>query len=429
MDVAQGGLAGRQPHFNRVLLRANFFCLQKYYVLRQFYGYSDSVIIQRMQTQLTLLGGLTVKQFLRDYWQKKPLLIRQAIPGFKGLLSPQQLIELACGEDAQARLVTHKRKQWLLQHGPFADQDFSSLGKSPWTVLVQGVNHSLPKGTELLKQFSFIPHARLDDLMVSYAPKGGGVGPHFDDYDVFLLQGHGHRRWQISQQEDRALVEGAPHKVLQNFIVEQEWVLEPGDMLYLPPQCAHNGIAEDDCMTYSIGFRTPSYQELAEQFLVYLQDHVCVDGMYADPGLKEQSHPSEISPAMLQQVEHAISKVQWGKREIAAFLGNYLSDPKPHIFFDPPARPLPFARFEQVLQQRGVALDLKTQMLCHGHTVFINGDEHTVHKASYPTLRELADTRQLAATASLTPEVTDLLYQWYTDGYIVPVTNKRKPSP
>lgn len=200
-------------------------------------------------------------------------------------------------------------------------------------------------------------------------------------------------------------------------------------MLYLPPQCAHNGIAEDDCMTYSIGFRTPLYQELAEQFLVYLQDHVCVDGMYADPDLKEQSHPSEISPAMLQQVEDAISKVQWGKCEIAAFLGNYLSDPKQHIFFDPPARPLPFARFEQLLQQRGVALDLKTQMLCHGHTVFINGDEHTVKKASYPTLRGLADTRQLAAATSLTPEVTDLLYQWYTDGYIVPVTNKRKPSP
>lgn len=143
-----------------------------------------------MRTQLTLLGGLTVKEFLRDYWQKKPLLIRQAIPGFKGLLSPQQLIELACSDDAQARLVTHK--QWQLRHGPFASEDFSTLGKSLWTVLAQGVNHSQLQGAELLKQFSFIPHARLDDLMVSYAPKGGGVGPHFDAYDVFLLQGHGH---------------------------------------------------------------------------------------------------------------------------------------------------------------------------------------------------------------------------------------------
>lgn len=381
-----------------------------------------------MKKPLPLLGGLTAKEFLRDYWQKKPLLIRQAIPGFKGLLSPQQLIELSCSEDAQSRLITLKRKQWQLQHGPFEAATFDGLGKSLWTVLVQGVNLTQPKATELLKQFNFIPLARLDDLMVSYAPKGGGVGPHFDAYDVFLLQGHGHRRWQISQQKDRSLVEGAPHKVLQNFIVEQEWVLQPGDMLYLPPQCAHNGIAEDDCMTYSIGFRTPSYQELAEQFLVYLQDHVCVEGMYADPDLKTQSHPSEISNDMLQQVEHAIRKVQWGKREIAAFLGSYLSEPKPHIFFDPPAKPVSAARFEQLLQQRGVALDLQTQMLCHDHMVFINGEEHKVSKTSYPILRELADSRQLAASAKLNSEVIDLLYQWYTDGYIVTVLDKRKSS-
>lgn len=394
-----------------------------------FYVNAGTAIISLMKKSLPLLGGLTAKEFLRDYWQKKPLLIRQAIPGFKGLLSPQQLMKLSCSEDSQSRLVTQKRKQWQLQHGPFEDATFASLGKSLWTILVQGVNHTQPRATELLNQFSFIPHARLDDLMVSYAPKGGGVGPHFDDYDVFLLQGYGHRRWQISQQEDHSLVEGAPHKVLQNFIVEQEWVLEPGDMLYLPPQCAHNGIAEDDCMTYSIGFRTPSYQELAEQFLVYLQDHICVEGMYADPDLKTQSHPSEISNDMLQQVEEAIRKVQWGKREIAAFLGSYLSEPKPHIFFDPPAKPLSAARFEQHLQQRGVALDLKTQMLCHGQTVFINGEEHQVSKAAYLILRELADSRQLAASPKLNAEVIDLLYQWYTDGYIVVVLDKRKPKP
>lgn len=381
-----------------------------------------------MKKNLPLLGGLTVKEFLRDYWQKKPLLIRQAIPGFNGLLSPQQLVELACNEDAQARLVTYRRKQWQLQHGPFQAEDFPSLGKSLWTVLVQGVNHTLPQGADLLKQFNFIPHARLDDLMVSYAPKGGGVGPHFDSYDVFLLQGHGHRRWQISQQKDRSLIAGAPLRILQNFVVEQEWVLEPGDMLYLPPHCAHNGIAEDDCMTYSIGFRTPSYQELAEQFLVHLQDSVCVEGMYADPDLKAQAHPSEISADMLQQVEHAISRVKWNKRDIAAFLGNYLSEPKPHIFFDPPEKPLTLARFEQVLQKRGVALDLKTQMLCHDHSVFINGAAHKVHKGSYPKLRALADTRQLEAASGLTREAIDLLYQWYTDGYIVATMDKRKLS-
>ena len=254
-----------------------------------------------------MLGGLSVKEFLRDYWQKKPLLIRQAIPGFNGLLDPQQLMALACTEDAQARLVTQKRGQWQLQQGPFRSRGLCQTWEKPngqcWCrVLIT----ALPQGGRAAQTFNFIPHARLDDLMVSYAPKDGGVGPHFDSYDVFLLQGLGHRRWQISGQADRTLIEGAPLRILQNFTVEQEWVLEPGDMLYLPPHWAHNGIAEDDCMTYSIGFRTPSYQELGEQFLVYLQDNICLDGMYADPDLKAQTHPSEISADMLRQVEHAI---------------------------------------------------------------------------------------------------------------------------
>src|SRR5512146_43904 len=371
-----------------------------------------------MNTKLTLLGGLTVNEFLRDYWQKKPLLVRQAVPGFKGLLDPQQLIGLACRDDAQARLVTYQRKQWKLRNEPFEPEDFEGLSKKgKWSVLVQGVNHFLPKGAELASLFNFIPHARFDDLMVSYAPKGGGVGPHFDVYDVFLVQGMGHRRWQISTQKDRTLIEGAPLRLLQNFRVEQEWVMEAGDLLYLPPHCGHNGIAEDDCMTYSIGFRTPWYQELAEQFLVYLQDRIEIGGTYADPDLKAQQHPAEISADMLQQVARAIRKVKWDDEDVANFLGSYLSEPKPHIFFEAPAKPLPQARFEQALEKRGVALDLKTQMLCHDSTVFINGDAHPVGKGSYRALRELADARCLPASAKLPREAADLLYEWYLDGF------------
>lgn len=376
-----------------------------------------------MNTKLTLLGGLTVNGFLRDYWQKKPLLIRQAVPGFKGLLDPQQLMDLACLADVQARLITYQRKQWKLRYEPFEPEDFEGLSKKgKWSVLVQGVNHFLPKGAELARQFNFIPHARLDDLMVSYAPKGGGVGPHFDPYDVFLLQGLGHRRWQISTQKDRTLVEGAPLRLLQNFKVEQEWVLEAGDMLYLPPQCGHNGIAEDDCMTYSIGFRTPAYQELGEQFLVYLQDRIEIDGMYADPDLKAQKHPSEISADMLQQVGRAIRKVKWDDGDIANFLGSYLSEPKPHIFFESPAKTLTLERFGQAVHKSGVSLDLKTQMLCHDSTVFINGDAHPVGMGCYRILRELADSRSLPASCKLTREASELLYQWYLDGYLVPRT-------
>jgi 50S ribosomal protein L16 3-hydroxylase len=374
----------------------------------------------------TLLGGLTPQKFLRDYWQKKPLLIRQAVPGFAGLLDPKQLMALACHEDAQARLVTYQRGEFDLRHSPFVAKDFTGLSKKgQWSVLVQGVNHFLPEAGELLKRFDFIPHARLDDLMVSYAPKGGGVGPHFDAYDVFLLQGHGHRRWQISTQADQTLIEDAPLRILKDFKVEQEWVLEPGDMLYLPPHCAHNGIAEDDCMTYSIGFRTPWYQELAEQFLVYLQDRIDIQGTYADPDLKLQKHPSELGPAMLKQVGSAIRKIRWDDEDIANFLGSYLSEPKPHIFFDGPARPLSATRFAEAARKHGVVLDLKTLMLCQGRTVFVNGEAYRVGKIDYRVLRELADERRLAADISLTDDSLELLYEWYLDGYLAPATRRR----
>jgi 50S ribosomal protein L16 3-hydroxylase len=378
-----------------------------------------------MKNKLKLLGGITVNEFLRDYWQKKPLLIRQAVPGFEGLLNPQQLIELSCMEDAQARLIKNTQEKWTLVHGPFEFREMAKL-RGKWTVLVQGVNHVMPEATELIKQFNFIPHARLDDLMVSYAPKGGGVGPHFDPYDVFLLQGQGHRRWQISTQTDRRLIPGAPLRILQKFEVEQEWVLEAGDMLYLPPQCGHNGIAEDDCMTYSIGFRTPAYQELAEQFLVYLQDRVAVEGNYADPDLRTQAHPSEISASMLQQVSKAIRSVQWDDEDVANFLGSYLSEPKPHIFFEAPHKALSEIKFLQAMQIRGVALNLKAQILCHDKSVFVNGDSYQVGKKSYQVLRELADSRSLLPEMKLTQEAEHLLYEFYLSGYIELAPIKRR---
>lgn len=372
-----------------------------------------------MKNLSTLLGNLSVDEFLRDYWQKKPLLIRGAIPEFRGLLSPDELIELATGEDAQARLITQRKGQFGLQHSPLDAKDFKGLSKIHWTVLVQGLNHHLPEAAALLKRFDFIPHARLDDLMVSYAPKGGGVGPHFDSYDVFLLQGMGHRRWQISTQQDRTLIEDAPLRILKDFKVEQEWVLEPGDMLYLPPHCAHDGVAMDDCMTYSIGFRTPAYQELAEQFLVYLQDRICVEGMYADPDLCAQQHPSEISPEMLSQVGSAIAKIRWDQEDIANFLGCYLSEPKPHVYFDAPDKPLSLTRFKKALNERGLELSLKTQMLCHGQRIFMNGEATEVAGSDYDLLRELADRRELPAQ-ECPAELTELLYDWYQDGYLAP---------
>ncbi|MFZ5524050.1 MAG: JmjC domain-containing protein [Pseudomonadota bacterium] len=376
-----------------------------------------------MKNRLTLLGGLTVKEFLRDYWQKKPLLIRRALPQFTGLLEPRQLLALACEQDVQARLVTQQRGKFELRHAPFTAGDFDNSGKKKWTVLVQGLNHYLPEAAALLKHFDFIPHARMDDLMVSYATEGGGVGPHFDSYDVFLLQGTGHRRWQISTQADRALIDGAPLRILKDFRAEQEWVLETGDMLYLPPHCAHNGIAENGCMTYSIGFRTPAYQELAEQFLVYLQDRIEVDGMYADPDLKLQKHPSEISTAMLRQVGQVIKRVRWDREDIANFLGCYLSEPKPHVFFAGPDPALSAARFQQAAQKHGLKLGLKSLMLCHAGWVFMNGEAHRPAMQDYPVIRTLADVRELPPLPTISAGSAGLLYQWYLDGYISPAKN------
>jgi len=366
----------------------------------------------------TLLGDHTPRNFLRDYWQKKPLLVRGALPGFQGLLARNDLIDLACRDDSQSRLVIQQKGEWQVEHGPFVTRDFSRLSKKAWTLLVQDVNHFLPAARDLLRRFNFIPYTRLDDLMVSYAPKGGGVGPHFDSYDVFLLQGMGRRLWQISSQHDCSLITDAPLKILRDFHPEQEWVLEPGDMLYLPPGYAHNGVAEEDCMTYSIGFRAPSYQELATQFLVYLQDHIEIDGIYRDPDIALQPHPAHISLAMLRQTGSALSKIKWNAADIERFIGIYLTEPKPHVFFTPPSPSLTQKKFAQQVKKNGLRLDLKSRMLYRGKSIFLNGDAYPVRVASCRSLKKLADQQELAAGEILDAEVMALLHQWYIYGHI-----------
>ncbi|MBY0573150.1 MAG: cupin domain-containing protein, partial [Undibacterium sp.] len=201
----------------------------------------------------SLLGGISTELFFAEYWQKKPLLIRQAIPNFTPLLSAEELFELASREEVESRLICRFDQHWDMANGPISKIPVKQ--KKDWTLLIQGVNLRHRAADALLRQFRFIPDARLDDLMISYAREGGGVGPHFDSYDVFLLQAHGQRRWQISAQKDLSLLEGMPLKILRNFKCEEEYVLEAGDMLYLPPHYAHDGVALGDCMTYSIGFK------------------------------------------------------------------------------------------------------------------------------------------------------------------------------
>jgi 50S ribosomal protein L16 3-hydroxylase len=370
-----------------------------------------------LHMQIRFLGGMTAQQFVQEYWQKKPLLIRNAFPGFGGVLSPEDLAGLACEEEAQSRLVLRSRDKWTMEQGPFDEQRFARLPEKGWCLLVQSVNHFLPEADALLHQFDFIPRARLDDLMVSFAPDGGGVGPHFDSYDVFLLQGYGKRLWRVSSQSDMELVPGAPLRILKNFHTDQEWMLEPGDMLYLPPRLAHWGIAVGDCMTWSIGFRAPSAQELATQFLGYLQDHVCVDGMYADPDLRLQRHPAEISGQMLRKVRAVLDGIHWDGEDVVRFLGAYLTEPKPHILFERP-RGIGQEKFRQRLMRNGISLDLKTLVLFHGNSFFINGERVEVNDVALPYLVELADHRALRPGPDVPQPVLDLMYQWYGAGYL-----------
>ena len=369
--------------------------------------------------KLPLLGNITPAQFLRDYWHKKPLLIRQAIPGFKPLLKFDKLAELARENHVESRLITLDDGNWDMQHGPLAE--LPPRTQRAWTMLVQGVNLAEPKAEALLRQFRFVPDARLDDLMVSFATDGGGVGPHFDSYDVFLLQAQGKRRWRISAQQDLSLVENMPLKILANFEAEEEFVLEPGDMLYLPPHYAHDGIAEGECMTYSIGFRAPSFQELGEAFLQFMADSIDLPGRYADPQLGHSKNPAEIPRDMLASVTEELNKVRWDEEDVAIFLGEYLSEPKHNVFFTPVAKPLPVGRFMEQAVRRGLQLSPKTLMLYRGKNVFINGESFAVSRADKAVLDVLANARGLegAMLAQASDDVLEALYTWYQDGWLV----------
>jgi 50S ribosomal protein L16 3-hydroxylase len=366
----------------------------------------------------TLLGGLSPTQFLRDYWQKKPLLVRQAIPGFCGVLSQPEILRLARDEDIESRLVTQQRGQWSMQRGPLSNATIKLLPKTNWTILIQDLNHHIAAGRDLLREFSFIPHARLDDLMVSYALPGGGVGPHFDSYDVFLLQGSGERCWRISAQTDLALRPNVPLKILKNFKAEQEWTLAPGDMLYLPPNIAHEGTALSECTTYSIGFRAPSAQELAFNFLNFLQDELQLDGMYGDADLRLQSAPGEINETMIRRTGEILKKLSWNSEACAKFLGAYLTEPKPRVFFSPPEKVLSLAQFRRDVAARGISLDLKSRMLTHKRWVFINGERVAMPLDGAPPLRELCNRWMISPKQIIDPSSLTLLHEWYRHGYL-----------
>ncbi|TFY84879.1 cupin domain-containing protein [Pseudomonas kairouanensis] len=280
---------------------------------------------------LQLLGGITAREFLRDYWQKKPLLIRQAIPDFESPIDADELAGLALEEEVESRLVIeHGERPWELRRGPFAEDAFSTLPEREWTLLVQAVDQFVPEVAELLEQFRFLPSWRIDDVMISFAAPGGSVGPHFDNYDVFLLQAQGKRNWKIGQMcnSESPLLQHADLRILAEFEESAEWVLEPGDMLYLPPRLAHFGIAEDDCMTYSVGFRAPSAAEVLTHFTDFLSQYLTDEERYTDADAQPVSDPHQIQSDALDRLKSLLAEHMSDERMLLTWFGQFMTEPR-----------------------------------------------------------------------------------------------------
>ncbi len=285
-----------------------------------------------------LLGGLSHEEFLHEYWQKKPLLVRGAFPSFESPISPEDLAGLALEEEAESRIIIERggSKPWELRHGPFEEEDFAALPETHWTLLVQEVDQWVPDIADLLEHFRFLPRWRIDDVMVSYAPDGGNVGAHIDNYDVFLLQAAGKREWRIASQpvHQEELVSGLDVRVLANFEADQTWILEPGDMLYLPPRIPHHGIAVGECMTFSIGFRAPSHAEVIATILGAALDEADIETLYADPDMEPAEHPALIGPDAVVRIRRILDS-QLTDAKLLRWFGELVTEPKRGEFVIP----------------------------------------------------------------------------------------------
>jgi 50S ribosomal protein L16 3-hydroxylase len=396
----------------------------------------------------TLLGGLSPQRFMRTHWQRKPLLVRQALPGVTAPLSRADLFELAGREDVESRLVVRRREalaqvggkagakasgtgpgeDWTLRRGPQPRRALPPLKQPDWTLLVQGLDLHVPAARALLERFRFVPDARLDDLMISYATDGGGVGPHLDAYDVFLIQVHGRRRWRISRVADEAFVERLPLRILQDFEPEQEWLLEPGDMLYLPPRWAHDGVAEGECMTCSVGFRAPARQTLAADLLARLADAAAEEAdasddfspgavravRFRDAGQPATAQPARVPDALLDFARDAIERALRDPNALARAVGESLSEPKPEVVFESGASPR---------AGQGLRLADRTRMLYDERHVYINGESFRAGGRDAALMRQLADQRCLTASQwnRLSAGARELVAGWAEAGWAVPL--------
>jgi len=374
-----------------------------------------TILAMDVDQKLTLLGGLSPQQFMRRHWQKKPCLIRQAVPEVQPPIGRAELFELAGRDDVESRLVSSGKGGWKLRNGPFNRRQLPALSQAGWTLLVQGLDLHVPAAHELLSRFRFVPEARLDDLMISYASDGGGVGPHLDSYDVFLLQVNGRRRWRVGPAKDTRLVEGVPVKLLAHFEPTDEWVLEPGDMLYVPPGWGHDGVAVGaDCMTCSIGFRTPTPTELAREVLQRMTDALEPpegERHYRDPQGRATATPGRIPETLQTFAAKAVIDALNDAHSLACALGESLTEPKSIVWFDGGGA---------LREGQGVRLDARTRMMYDTRHVFINGESFQASGRDARLMQSLADARQLdsRSVAKLSGAARELLGDWVEAGWI-----------
>lgn len=365
-----------------------------------------------------LLSGLTPRQFMQRHWQKKPLLVRGAVAADAGEsiapLSRTELFTLAARDDVESRLLINKSGRWSMRTGPIVRTVIPKLSQPNWSLLVQGVDLHVPAARRLLDRFRFVPEARLDDVMVSYASDQGGVGPHFDSYDVFLLQVQGRRNWKIGRVRDASLVPDVPLKLLQHFDVEAEYLLEPGDMLYLPPDWAHDGVAVGECMTCSIGFRAPRRGELAREVMQRALDAFEAppgDPLYRDKTQPATDTPGRIPAALQAFAADAVTRLLASTSELETALGEVLSEPKPHVWFESGTPLSPGV---------GVVLASRSRMLHDERNAYINGESFRATGRDMRLMRILSDTRRLSAgqVDSLSGAARELLDDWAQSGWI-----------
>lgn len=377
-----------------------------------------------------LLGDVGVERFLREYWQRKPLLIRQAIPGYSSPIEPDELAGLSLEEEVESRIVIKNGGHpWELRRGPFADDDYKALPEQDWTLLVQAVDQFVPDVAELLKRFHFLPSWRIDDVMISYATPGGGVGPHFDNYDVFLLQAEGKRRWRIGQHcnSTSALQDNPDLRILRNFECQDEWVLEPGDMLYIPPGFAHDGIAETDCMTYSIGFRAPSHQEILVHFTDYLASELSEDARYSDAGLKQPQDPAAIDEESVDRLQRSILELVQNREALATWFGRHMTETRyPELaqsYIDDEADLLEGLNAGIALLHNP-SIKLAYRVAADGSVqLFASGEHCTVPGALLPLVQQICNQSYLTPQAleqwHENAEAIELLEQLLAKGYLL----------